>query len=239
MGMPKLWGKDKDGNRGFLFSHVKTIYYNWASKILLSTKLDEMDALIEEKVAKAMMSNQQVNATDKIPTSALAYAMSQNITKNTNDIAEINGSFRLGSAATEFLCGSDNTALEFLRARNSDGQYHNLIASATGIKFESDNRGTRTTLWEAATKSDFYTINSGLIHANPGIVNHTILHENVGGRGVSNRFITINRGNLEAPEQITVSIDPNGVSETQTPVTIRNNGSSTRDISINLLIIYR
>ena len=41
-----------------------------------------------------------------------------------------------------------------MRARNSDGQYHNLIASATGIKFESDNRGTRTTLWEAATKSD-------------------------------------------------------------------------------------
>ena len=94
MGMPKLWGKDKDGNRGFLFSHVKTIYYNWASKILLSTKLDAMDVLIEEKVAKAMMSNQQVNATDKIPTSALAYAMSQNITKNTNDIAEINGSLQ-------------------------------------------------------------------------------------------------------------------------------------------------
>lgn len=41
-----------------------------------------------------------------------------------------------------------------MRARNSDGQYHNLIASATGIKFESDNRGTRTTLWEAATKGD-------------------------------------------------------------------------------------
>lgn len=93
MGMPKLWGKDKDGNRGFLFSHVKTIYYNWASKILLSTKLDEMDALIDAKIAKAMMSNQQVNSTDKVPTSALAYAMSQNIAKNATDITAINGSF--------------------------------------------------------------------------------------------------------------------------------------------------
>lgn len=90
MGIPKIWGKDKDGNRGFLFSHVKTIYYNWASKILLSTKLDEMDALIDAKIAKAMMSNQQVNATDKVPTSALAYAMSQNIANNANAIAQLN-----------------------------------------------------------------------------------------------------------------------------------------------------
>lgn len=91
MGLPKLWGKDKEGNRGFAFSHVKTIYYNWASKILLKTKLDEMDALIDAKIAKAMMSNQQVNDANKVPTSALAYLMSQNITKNANDISDING----------------------------------------------------------------------------------------------------------------------------------------------------
>lgn len=95
MGLPKLWGKDKEGNRGFAFSHVKTIYYNWASKILLKTKLDEMDALIDAKIAKAMMSNQQVNDANKVPTSALAYLMSQNITKNANDISDINGNFKV------------------------------------------------------------------------------------------------------------------------------------------------
>lgn len=93
MGLPKLWGKDKSGSQGFVFSHVKTIYYNWASKILLKTKLDEMDALIDAKIAKAMMSNQQVNDANKVPTSALTYSMGQNISKNADDIAEINGKF--------------------------------------------------------------------------------------------------------------------------------------------------
>lgn len=32
MGMSKLWGKDSAGARGFVFSHVKTIYYNWSQK---------------------------------------------------------------------------------------------------------------------------------------------------------------------------------------------------------------
>ena len=41
MGLPKLWGKDSDGNHGFIFSHVKTIYYNWSQKKLLKDKLDE------------------------------------------------------------------------------------------------------------------------------------------------------------------------------------------------------
>lgn len=103
MGLPKLWGKDKEGNRGFAFSHVKTIYYNWASKILLKTKLDEMDALIDAKIAKAMMSNQQVNDANKVPTSALAYLMSQNITKNANDISDINGNLGKTLLSTSIL----------------------------------------------------------------------------------------------------------------------------------------
>lgn len=90
MGLPKLWGKDSDGSRGFVFSHVKTIYYNWAQKKLLSTKLDEIDALIDKKIAKAMMSNVQVNDQNKVPTSALAYAMQQQITENENAISVLN-----------------------------------------------------------------------------------------------------------------------------------------------------
>lgn len=107
MGMPKLWGKDNGGAQGFVFSHVKTIYYNWAQRILLKDKLDAMDELITQNaetiaerlvtnealnealssyVSKTMMSGQQVNDSNKVPTSALAYAMAQNITANKNNI---------------------------------------------------------------------------------------------------------------------------------------------------------
>ena len=90
MGLSKLWAKGPDGSRGFVFSHVKTIYYNWAQKKLLSTKLDEIDALIDQKIAKAMMSNVQVNDQNKVPTSALAYAMQQQITENEEAITGLN-----------------------------------------------------------------------------------------------------------------------------------------------------
>ena len=90
MGLPKLWGKNSDGTKGFVFSHIKTIYYNYAQKKLLSTKLDEIDALIDQKIAKAMMSNVQVNDQNKVPTSALAYSMQQQITENANDISGLN-----------------------------------------------------------------------------------------------------------------------------------------------------
>lgn len=85
------WANLQDGlgNR-FSWSHVKSIFYNYAEQKLLSTKLDEMDALIDEKIAKAMMSNVQVNDQTKVPTSALAYSMSQEISQNAQDITQLN-----------------------------------------------------------------------------------------------------------------------------------------------------
>lgn len=53
MGLSKLWGKDSTGAHGFVFSHIKTIYYNWAQKKLLSTKLDEMDSDTESRLEKS------------------------------------------------------------------------------------------------------------------------------------------------------------------------------------------
>lgn len=81
------WANLQDGlgNR-FSWSHVKAIFYNYAEQKLLSTKLDEMDALIDEKIAKAMMSNVQVNDQMKVPTSALAYSMNESITKLNSDL---------------------------------------------------------------------------------------------------------------------------------------------------------
>lgn len=92
------WANLQDGlgNR-FSWSHVKAIFYNYAEQKLLSTKLDEMDALIDEKIAKAMMSNVQVNDQNKVPTSALAYAMQQQITENEEAITGLNSELINGS----------------------------------------------------------------------------------------------------------------------------------------------
>lgn len=59
MGLSKIWGKDPStGQRGFCFSHVKTCYYNWASKILLKDKLDQMDGEINSaKTVKTVALN--------------------------------------------------------------------------------------------------------------------------------------------------------------------------------------
>lgn len=46
-------------------------------------------------VAKSMMSNIQVNDTDKVPTSALAYAMQQAITANANGITQLNNNLKV------------------------------------------------------------------------------------------------------------------------------------------------
>lgn len=78
------------GEKLHAWSHVKSIFYNKATNILLKDKLDEMDKLIDEKIKKAMMSNTQINDQNKVPTSALAYAMQQEITQNADAITQLN-----------------------------------------------------------------------------------------------------------------------------------------------------
>lgn len=78
------------GEKLHAWSHVKSIFYNKATNILLKDKLDEMDKLIDEKIKKAMMSNVQINDQNKVPTSALAFAMNQAITQNKNAITQLN-----------------------------------------------------------------------------------------------------------------------------------------------------
>ena len=95
--LPTGWIKmpgDNDETKRFAWSHVKSIFYNKAANVLLKDKLDEMDKIIDEKIAKALMSNVQVNDQSKIPTSALAYAMQQSITKNGQDIAKLNSDLK-------------------------------------------------------------------------------------------------------------------------------------------------
>lgn len=154
MGLPKLWGKDKSGSQGFVFSHVKTIYYNWASKILLKTKLDEMDAFIDTKIAKAMMSNQQVNDVNKVPTSALVYGMGQNITENANDIAEINGNFSLENSLEKFAVGKSSTIPVIFKTFHSNNKYYQIALRENSVDFGKSENGNWTNLYELALKSD-------------------------------------------------------------------------------------
>ena len=119
--LPTGWIKmpgDNDETKRFAWSHVKSIFYNKAANILLKDKLDEMDKIIDEKIAKAIMSNVQVNDQSKIPTSALAYAMQQSIIKNGQDIAKLNNNMSKFDVYHRDVTGSLNddkiiqTALE-------------------------------------------------------------------------------------------------------------------------------
>ena len=113
--LPTGWIKmpgDNDETKRFAWSHVKSIFYNKAANVLLKDKLDEMDKIIDEKIAKALMSNVQVNDQSKIPTSALAYAMQQSITKNGQDIAKLNNN--LGNTVKYLRTDNIDNAAETL-----------------------------------------------------------------------------------------------------------------------------
>lgn len=62
--------------------------------------------------------------------------------------------WKFGSLATEFLAGSNDNDLEFLRVRTSDTKYHQLIADKDGIRLDSINGSENVTRWRAAMKSD-------------------------------------------------------------------------------------
>ena len=87
MGISKLWGKDSSGNRGFVFSHIKTIYYNWAQKKLLSTKLDEMDSATNGKIDKTSIVQVESTSQTNVPSSAYLKTVKDSLD---GDISELN-----------------------------------------------------------------------------------------------------------------------------------------------------
>ena len=103
------------GEKFHAWSHVKSIFYNKASNILLKDKLDEMDKLIDEKIKKTMMSNVQVNDQNKVPTSALVYTMQQSITNNKDAVDQLNRDIEYKSVSVEknTECVTDSYSLGF------------------------------------------------------------------------------------------------------------------------------
>lgn len=101
-------------------------------------------------VAKSMMSNIQVNDTDKVPTSALAYAMQQAITANANGITQLNNNFQYKELTNEFDL---NNALGKYRTDSSV-----IIASLKNKPSEIRNSGETTLDWYPASERNTYGI---------------------------------------------------------------------------------
>lgn len=101
-------------------------------------------------VAKSMMSNIQVNDTNKVPTSALAYAMQQAITANANGITQLNSD--LGNTT------------KFLRTDNIDNAAKTLwpkIEESSSYDFTwIPNSGTGITSGAQARVIGFYSNNN-------------------------------------------------------------------------------
>ena len=66
-------------------------------KDLIDTNSTSITELIGQVLMASAISNVQVNATDKVPSSALVNIMQQAITQNTNNIATLNGEMDLMS----------------------------------------------------------------------------------------------------------------------------------------------
>ena len=158
--LPTGWIKmpgDNDETKRFAWSHVKSIFYNKAANILLKDKLDEMDKIIDEKIAKALMSNVQVNDQGKIPTSALAYAMQQSITKNGQDIAKLNSDFKARDASLE-IGQVERGAYIYLRNKVTNNLLMlRLNEDDKKLVFNSEVDGQWGTETELVTKSDLFS----------------------------------------------------------------------------------
>lgn len=66
MGLSKLWAKDGNGYNGFVYSHIKTIYYNWKDKKLLSDFLSDLTSngrITKVEVVKELPSDASENST--------------------------------------------------------------------------------------------------------------------------------------------------------------------------------
>ena len=148
------WANLQDGlgNR-FSWSHVKAIFYNYAEQKLLSTKLDEMDALIDEKIAKAMMSNVQVNDQTKVPTSALAYSMSQDISQNAQDITQLYSKFILSGDAVSVRIYNEGDSLIALNLTYANGEQYSIVLLQNRIQLNHYAGSEWTAVWSLPTTS--------------------------------------------------------------------------------------
>lgn len=76
---------------------------------------DALTSKLADYMSKSMLSNEQLNDQNMVPTSALAYAMNQNITKNEETITQLNRDIEYKSVSVEKNtdCVADSYSLGF------------------------------------------------------------------------------------------------------------------------------
>ena len=122
MGLSKLWGKDSSGAHGFVFSHIKAIYYNFSQNKLLSTKLDEMDA-------KDTETDNKIGNLSDLTTSVKSSVVAA-ITEVVSDMGDLSD---LDSSVKTSLVAAINEALGNAQtAQNSVGTLSSLTTTAKG-----------------------------------------------------------------------------------------------------------
>ena len=120
MGLSKLWGKDSSGAHGFVFSHIKAIYYNFSQNKLLSTKLDEMDA-------KDTATDNKIGNLSDLTTSVKSSVVAA-ITEVVSDMGDLSD---LDSSVKTSLVAAINEALGNAQtAQNSVGTLSSLTTTA-------------------------------------------------------------------------------------------------------------
>lgn len=85
-----LHGKQEKAS-DIISTDTQGILGNIGAEVSLQTIIDKVaEKVMKELMTKTMMSGTQVDDVNKVPTSALAYAMQQAITKNQNHITQLN-----------------------------------------------------------------------------------------------------------------------------------------------------
>lgn len=230
--LPTGWIKmpgDNDETKRFAWSHVKSIFYNKAANILLKDKLDEMDKIIDEKIAKAIMSNVQVNDQSKIPTSALAYAMQQSITKNGQDIAKLNSDLTISDAKMAVERNSKGVYL-MLRNKITNNRLSLLLDEGTKkLVLDSEISGEWTGADPIITKSDLANkTKSGVATISTKQNDSTALQIQFDEPFPSRPYVTVSLNADNANTNTKISVF--GIDQTGFKVSIYDTAATTRRI---------
>ena len=141
------WLNLQDGlGKRFAWSHVKAIFYNYAEKKLLSTKLDEMDTAINSKVNKADIVQTESTATDKVPSAAYLKEIKDGLD---NDIGELTSRQIMYSPISSLIIGLNEPETIYFQLNTTDGRKFTITFSNTKLSYGyNDEGGGWHSIWE-------------------------------------------------------------------------------------------
>lgn len=128
---------------------------NKGAEVTGQALIDKLADMVANKlIQKAAMSNVQANDQDKVPTSALAYAMNQSITQNGEAITQLNRDLNhikfenIGDGFGLSGYNYDNGVFGSLIFNYTGGTIGRLEITETGIQFNRFNGTSWVNLWQ-------------------------------------------------------------------------------------------